>query len=218
MVRLTGDLYGVNRSSLLPLLLAAAKDQGTSIHVNSGYRSLREQTVLYQKYLAGKGPKAAVPGRSPHQFRIAVDARWSDGVRLRDRREVIERQGLRFTEPTEWWHVQPPRGITKAQGLVAPYWKGLDTFPARMDANFPLAPGDFYGRNHADPDIWNGSEGSSNWHRVWAVQARLGLPFRDRDGIFGKQTEERVKQFQRAHDLKPDGILGPKTWSVLQAA
>ena len=36
------------------------------------------------------------------------------------------------------------------------------------------------------------------------------------DGIFGKLTEEKVKEFQEENGLVPDGVVGPKTWEVLQ--
>lgn len=32
------------------------------------------------------------------------------------------------------------------------------------------------------------------------------------DGVFGKQTEDSVKTFQRVFNLTPDGIVGPATW------
>ena len=35
------------------------------------------------------------------------------------------------------------------------------------------------------------------------------------DGHFGKQTERAVKHFQRIYGLKPDGIVGAWTWTVL---
>ena len=35
------------------------------------------------------------------------------------------------------------------------------------------------------------------------------------DGIFGKLTEEAVKDFQRSHGLEPDGVVGAKTWAAL---
>ena len=35
------------------------------------------------------------------------------------------------------------------------------------------------------------------------------------DGIFGKLTEEAVKEFQRENGLVVDGIVGDKTWIVL---
>lgn len=36
------------------------------------------------------------------------------------------------------------------------------------------------------------------------------------DGIFGNNTEKAVKQYQAAHGLVADGIIGPKTWASLK--
>lgn len=36
------------------------------------------------------------------------------------------------------------------------------------------------------------------------------------DGIFGKLTEEAVKQFQAKYGLVADGIVGPHTWALIQ--
>lgn len=38
------------------------------------------------------------------------------------------------------------------------------------------------------------------------------------DGKFGAKTETAVKQFQKDNGLKADGIVGPATWSALDAA
>jgi peptidoglycan hydrolase-like protein with peptidoglycan-binding domain len=35
------------------------------------------------------------------------------------------------------------------------------------------------------------------------------------DGIFGPNTEAKLREFQREHHLVPDGILGPKSWATL---
>lgn len=49
---------------------------------------------------------------------------------------------------------------------------------------------------------------------VKEVQAKLGV---QADGFFGPFTEAAVRAFQRKHQLVPDGIVGPKTWRVLDA-
>ena len=35
------------------------------------------------------------------------------------------------------------------------------------------------------------------------------------DGIFGKDTQASLIQFQQDHGLQPDGVCGPDTWDVL---
>jgi peptidoglycan hydrolase-like protein with peptidoglycan-binding domain len=42
-----------------------------------------------------------------------------------------------------------------------------------------------------------------------------GLPIREQDGHFGRQTEKAVKVFQEFYGLKADGIVGAWTWTVL---
>ena len=46
------------------------------------------------------------------------------------------------------------------------------------------------------------------------VQAKVGV---NTDGKFGAKTEAAVRAFQRNHGLVPDGIVGPKTWRVLDS-
>lgn len=46
-------------------------------YVTSGWRGMKEQADLYMKYVHG-GPKAAPPGKSAHNFGLAVDVVLDD--------------------------------------------------------------------------------------------------------------------------------------------
>lgn len=47
---------------------------------------------------------------------------------------------------------------------------------------------------------------------VVQVQRRLGIVT---DGDFGSKTKAAVIEFQRKHNLGPDGVVGPATWKVM---
>lgn len=47
---------------------------------------------------------------------------------------------------------------------------------------------------------------------VKQIQGALGVPA---SGIFDALTEAEVRAFQRTHQLVPDGIVGPKSWALL---
>ena len=62
--------------------------------------------------------------------------------------------------------------------------------------------------------VRRGSRGES----VKLLQNRLnenGFNAGAADGIFGKNTEDALTQFQAAHNLDVDGICGPRTWQML---
>jgi peptidoglycan hydrolase-like protein with peptidoglycan-binding domain len=50
---------------------------------------------------------------------------------------------------------------------------------------------------------------------VRELQMLLGVAI---DGMFGGKTEAAVRAFQRSQQIVPDGIVGPKTWTKLDAA
>ena len=35
------------------------------------------------------------------------------------------------------------------------------------------------------------------------------------DGVFGPETRQSVIEFQQNHQLKSDGVVGPKTWAAI---
>ena len=64
------------------------------------------------------------------------------------------------------------------------------------------------------PTLKMGSRGAEV--RAWQEFLNAnGYPCGLVDGIFGINTEFSVKQWQTAHGLKPDGIIGPKTWASI---
>ncbi len=50
------------------------------------------------------------------------------------------------------------------------------------------------------------------------VKALQRLLEAEDDGIFGGNTEARLRAWQRGHNLVPDGIAGPLTWAALDRA
>lgn len=64
------------------------------------------------------------------------------------------------------------------------------------------------------PVLRRGYEGS----HIVGPQRRLrecGLLFGRSEGVFEERTEAAVRNYQRAHWLDPDGVIGPKTWAAL---
>ncbi len=62
--------------------------------------------------------------------------------------------------------------------------------------------------------IKRGSKGDAvqRWQAFLLMNGhRIGLA----DGNFGKSTEDGTKEFQKKNSLKPDGVVGPKTWAFV---
>lgn len=71
-----------------------------------------------------------------------------------------------------------------------------------------LAPGKYY------PTLKRGDRNDYVYH--WQKFLNInGYNCGIEDGIFGPNTEIAVKEWQAAHGLVPDGIIGPKTWNAL---
>ena len=60
------------------------------------------------------------------------------------------------------------------------------------------------------PTLRKGSVGAQVALVQWAVGVTI-------DFCYGSETEERVKMFQTANGLTPDGVVGPKTWPYILA-
>lgn len=116
--------------------MKAADGAGMNITIGSGYRSVQHQTQLYNAYVAGgkRGAPVAAPGRSKHNFGLAVDLRYdgqhsnfSKGAgntpecirRLKSCKwahENYSKFGLRYPMAVEPWHAEPSGAVSgKAQ-------------------------------------------------------------------------------------------------------
>lgn len=62
--------------------------------ITSAARSFDQQRVLYERYLAGKGPLAAKPGTSDHEVGNALDIAKTPGMSLAKLREAFRAQGV----------------------------------------------------------------------------------------------------------------------------
>lgn len=70
------------------------------------------------------------------------------------------------------------------------------------------------------PETWPPrtiDEHCNGWPEVWLLQAILRCRGYNVlvDGIFGSVLTDKVKQYQREHNLDPDGAVGPMSWASL---
>lgn len=77
-----------------------AKTGGT-IQVNSGYRSIAQQKVLREKY----GNKAAEPGKSMHNYGLAIDINSKDVSALK-KAGLLDKYKFFLAVPGEDWHLE----------------------------------------------------------------------------------------------------------------
>lgn len=164
---------------------------------DSAYRSYDRQVYYWNLYLSGRGNLAARPGTSNHGFGINVDVPMYV-------RTLIDKYGAQFgwskswsDAPTEWWHITYQTG----------HYSGKDPGPGYSGA----------GSRDRYPTLRRGRQGEAV-KRAQKHLARwnLGITRPKVDGDFGKSTAKATRQFQVAHHLKPDGVIGRKTWAALR--
>jgi peptidoglycan hydrolase-like protein with peptidoglycan-binding domain len=159
----------------------------------SSYRTLRWQRYFWNLFQAGKGNPAAYPGTSNHGWGRAVDVLTTLMAAL------IRRIGRIFgwswdegRRVGEWWHFRYVGGFKRPNP----------------------------GPSLRYPVLKKGSGGPGQRAHVKACQRRLRKHLHTTrirvDGDFGEMTKRSVRRFQRNHDLKPDGVVGRRTWIALR--
>lgn len=104
---------GIRVSAEHAVLLRAAEDEGIWFQLNSGNRSITEQTRLYNAYQAGRGVLAAYPSRNAPHIRVGNPAHALDVDTARrgnlELAEFYRRHGVPavFNVAGEAWHMDP---------------------------------------------------------------------------------------------------------------
>lgn len=73
LTKVDGKLVEVATAKAFLAMKAAAKAAGVDLTLQSGFRTMEEQTRLRAAYEAGTGNLAAIPGYSNHQNGVAID-------------------------------------------------------------------------------------------------------------------------------------------------
>lgn len=233
-----------------PLLQPAAKraldravaNRGQTLIVNSAYRTIAQQLILFQQAQADRCgiTIAAEPGKSNHQSGLALDIEDNAG-----QRPFLEAQGWKWLGPSDpvhfdfkgggirdirstailafqqLWNQNNPNDRIAEDGQWGPNTAArLGKSPANGFANGPTL------------DTPIGSGGSvelgdrllqltrpllegDDVRQVQQALVRNGFQSTV-DGFFGPKTEEAVKAFQQQKQLQPvDGIVGPATLAAL---
>lgn len=201
-------------------LQQAIQDRGITMSVNSAYRTIAQQLLLY-RWGSGCGfHVVALPGHSNHQSGLALDIEDPDGWE-----PFLEQYGWRrlgsFDPPhfdyvgegtqdlrdtamlaiQKLWNKNHPNETIDEGGGFGPQTENaLNRSPAM---GFAKAPWD------EKPRILRMSRPLMEGSDVEKLQKALNiLPV---DGVFGPGTDTAVKDFQKKKGLEKDGIVGPKT-------
>ncbi|MEH2095395.1 peptidoglycan-binding protein [Nostoc sp.] len=208
-------------------LQEAIERRGITLVVNSAYRTLAQQMLLYNGRFQNSNPVAA-PGTSNHQSGLALDiedrAGWLPflqgsgwqllpndpphidyrGTGARDlRKETI----LAFQQ---LWNKNHPNEKIDDDGRWGPETEScLNHSPAM---GFDIAPWD------DKPRILRLSKPLMEGSDVRKLQEKLrvaGFAISVADGVFGSGTDKAVKEFQQNKGLVADGIVGSKTFEQI---
>jgi len=230
-----------NRAAVYPLLQPEAKESlkrvlnlrnGTTLRVNSAYRSIAAQYMLEK--LIGMGlcysnvPVAPV-GESNHQRGLALDVdapySWADAFQAEN---WIWGEYFEYSDPPHFAYRigrdTPDTGNLAIRAFQQLWNKHNISDPIAQDSIWGPTTESRLDRSPIggfstpellyliEPPYMEGSD-VGRVQETLNQQPSISIKV---DGIYGSSTEEAVKQFQQQKDLTVDGIVGPETRGALE--
>lgn len=214
-----------------PLKKAIAA-RGKKLVVNSAYRTIVQQFILFSHCHAGRCgiTAAAEPGKSNHNTGLALDVEDAAGWR-----PYLERFGWDWLGSWDAMHFD-----YRGPGCKNLSWLAVKAFQQLWNYNnperriiedgcwgnqtkhvlklvsvngFDSVPGFEKGENLPElPPIPESLRAGDRGERVAQLQRKLGILS---DGVFGLGTKIAVKNFQLDRGLVADGIVGVQTWQLI---
>lgn len=239
-VSLGDAAYPYLQSPACEALQKAINDRGEPMVVNSAYRTLAQQFLLYNWWTSGGSPfqTVAPPGASNHQAGLAIDIEDHDGWR-----SSLEKYGWKWFGPGDKPHFTYVGG--GQVGSVAVSGRTINisntatlTFQRLWNQNNPgaqIVEDGEYGSNTESKLRVSPANGFKNapWdklprllrlsqprmegsdvERLQTALKKAGIAV-DVDGEFGPGTDKAVKELQQQKKLIADGIVGPTTLSAI---
>lgn len=223
-VRLGNAVWPFLQPGAKNALERAIRDRGVPMVVNSCYRTIAQQLILFNHYQAGGRcgiQLAARPPKSNHQSGLAIDIEDVFGWKPH-----LERYGWRWFGPADYPHFDYVWGGRDIRNTAVLAFQRVWN---RYNPSDRITEDGGYGpsterRLNRSPiggfgEVWLGFEilrltnPFMHGKTVRMVQQALAKAnFKvDTDGVFGPGTQSVVRQFQRAKGLTADGIVGPAT-------
>jgi hypothetical protein len=111
---------------------AAAKLKGYTLAITSGYRSVAQQEILYQRAIKRHGSVAAAtkwvlpPKKSNHPWGLAIDINYGvGGTKGKKAAAWLEKNGYMYglcrRYENEWWHFEPLVAPGQKCPVMEPY-------------------------------------------------------------------------------------------------
>lgn len=215
------------QSAAKQALQRAIQDRGSKMLVNSCYRTIAQQMLLFNERSNNANP-VAPPGRSNHQTGLAIDIEdprgWEPFLVKHGWDPLpgdpphfdylgggtIDIRSKSILAFQQLWNKNNPNSKIDEDGAFGPQTENaLNRSPAN---GFAKAPWDDKPRilRFTTPRM----EGSDVEKLQTGLQ-KAGISLAVVDGEFGPGTDKAVKEFQAKNSMTADGIVGPKTLAAM---